>query len=497
MKDICKAFSGVPVLKNVSFDLKKGEVHVLVGENGAGKSTLMKILAGVYSLDSGEIVLKRKPVTISSPHEAQDLGISIIFQELSVLLNLTATENIFLGRESTRWLPGIIHSGELYKHAQKLFDDLEIDIDPKQLVSELPPSKRQILEMVKAVSRNMDIVIMDEPTSSLSQKEVEALFQLIRKLKKQGVTTIYISHRLEEIPHIGDRATVMRDGMIVGTLPVDEHFDPKRLVEMMVGEELSQKVHHLIRKDKTIGEVTLKIEGLSRKGVLNDVNFSLRQGEVVGLAGLVGSGRTELVRTIFGADPFDEGEIVVFGTRIPKKRHNPGYMKSKGLAFLSEDRREQGTFLQHSVAFNISIVALSKICRSWGAISGRIERKVGNKLVKQLAIRTTGLDQEMAYLSGGNQQKVVFARWLYSEPSIYLLDEPTRGIDVGAKFQIYELVEQLASQGATILFVSSDLLELLEVCDRILVMRRGQMVADIPHDQATAESVLGHAFGVA
>lgn len=494
MKNICKAFSGVPVLKNVDFDLKRGEVHVLVGENGAGKSTLMKVLAGVYSPDGGEIMLKGKKVSASCPHESQSLGISIIYQELSVIPNLTVAQNIFLGRETThRFLPGVLNNKELNASARDVLQELGIiDVDPGQLVGELPLSKRQMVEIAKAVSRKMDVLIMDEPTSSLSQKEVKELFRLIERLKVLGIGIIYISHRLEEIPVIGDRATVLRDGMVVGTIPVDRTLDPAILVKMMVGKELVRSVR---RERKTVGEVALEVKGLSRKGVLEDITFSLHKGEVVGVAGLVGAGRTELARAIYGADPIDKGEIRVFGRKVPKGRHNPRYMKALGVAFLPESRREQGLFLNHSVTSNITIASLAQFCR-WGALSRRMERMAALKYVDQLNIAAASVEQEAIYLSGGTQQKVVFSRWLCTNSSIYLLDECTRGIDVGAKFEVFELVRALASQGRALLYISSELKELLDVSDRILVMRRGRLVADISSDAATPEEILRYAFGV-
>lgn len=496
MQGICKSFAGVPVLRDIDFDLRRGEVHVLVGENGAGKSTLMKILAGVYTSDSGKIVLEGNSVSFATPHEAQQHGVSTIFQELSLIPNLTVVENILLGREKSMWLPWIIDSRKNLAYARQLLAELDVDVRLDQPISELPSSKRQLVEIAKAISRNMNILIMDESTSSLSKREVDFLFMLIRKLTDKDISIIYISHRLEEIPRIGDRATVMRDGMVVDTLPVREGFDPVQLVELMVGKELSEKAKHLAPSTKPKGEAILQVRGLSRRSILQDIDFTLHRGEIVGLAGLVGSGRTELARAVFGADSIDRGAVTVDKVTVSRRSHRPAYMKSRGVAFLSEDRKLQGLFLNQTVAFNTSIVDLRKIQTSIGAVSRRMEKDRTREMIKNLDIRTTGTEQEVVYLSGGNQQKVLFARWLLSDSSVYILDEPTRGIDVGAKFTLFELMRKLAEQGAAILFISSELDELVETCDRIMVMYRGRLVADLPRHEAKLETILQLAFGL-
>lgn len=496
MEGISKSFSGVKVLCDVNLDLIKGEVHVLVGENGAGKSTLMKILAGVYTLDSGTIELNGRRVAIGSPHEAQQLGISTIFQELSLVPNLSGADNILLGREKRGALPGTLSDRKGIKFVSDLLDNFQIDIDPNQIVGELPASKRQLLEIAKAVSRDVSILVMDESTSSLSKREVDSLFDLIKRLTAQKISVIYISHLLDEIPRIGDRATVMRDGFVVDTVPIDSAFSSSRLVEMMVGRDLSEKAKKLVRGNKVLGETILTVKHLSRHGVFNDVSFHVRRGEIVGVAGLVGSGRTELVRAIYGADPIDSGEISINGQKVAKRAHRPARSKALGVAFVSEDRKLQGLFANQSVAFNITIAAPEKISSRLHTVSKRIEATESRRLVSELDIRSNGIDQEVAFLSGGNQQKVLFARWLLRGSSLYVLDEPTRGIDVGAKFNLYELMKQLTADGAAILFVSSELEELLENCDRILVMRGGVLAADLPRELATPEMILKHAFGL-
>jgi ribose transport system ATP-binding protein len=480
MRGITKRFPGVVALDGVDFELEKGEVHVLLGENGAGKSTLVKMLAGAYRPDEGEILLDGEAASISSAMDAQKLGISTIYQEFNLVPQLTVAENIFLGRQP--WRFGFVDHRKMREEARKLLDRMKVLVDPDALVSNLGVAQRQMVEIAKALSLNARILIMDEPTASLSGQEVERLFKIVRGLKEEEVAMIFISHHLEEVSEIGDRVTVLRDGKVVDRVPAStEHSE---LVRMMVGRSVEAQFP---RRRPEVGEILLEVKNLSREGVLEDVSFSLRAGEVVGMAGIVGAGRTELARAIFGADPVDSGEVWVEGRRM--KRGDPREAKHRGMGFVTEDRQGQGIVPPLSVAENLGLASLERNTHV-GLVNRREQRKQARKMIADLNIRTPGPDQEIRYLSGGNQQKTVIGKWLLADSKVLIMDEPTRGIDVGAKVEIYELMNELTENGAGILMISSDLPEVLGMSDRILVMSGGRITGELSAEEANGENVM-------
>ncbi len=489
MKGIHKRFPGVKALDNVEFELKAGEVHVLIGENGAGKSTLIKILSGVHQKDSGTIRVSGQEVEIKSAYQARCLGIGTIYQEFNLVPHLTVSENILLGREPTHGPLGIVDFSCMRSRALESLRALNINVNPDNHVKSLGVAQKQMVEIAKALSMNANILIMDEPTAVLTRKEIDDLFRVIRTLKQDGVGIIYISHRLEEIAQIGDRITVLRDGCKVGTVAVREATIDS-LVRMMVGRELKEKFPP---RKANIGEEVLTVKRLSRKGVLSDITFSVRRGEVVGLAGLVGAGRTELARAIMGADPVDSGEIIVRGT--PVKIGQPRDAIARGIGYLPEERKIHGLHLALSVKDNITLASLNRLSKGQFIRLGS-EKEEAQKYVNKLMIKTPSLGRKTIYLSGGNQQKTVLAKWLCTQCGIFLFDEPTRGIDVGAKVEIYNLINELATNGAAILMISSELPEILGMADRVLVMHRGRLVADIPREQATQAIILNYAMGI-
>lgn len=487
LENITKKFPGVVALNNIHLGLMKGEVHVLLGENGAGKSTLVKVLSGAYSKDSGEIYLNDVKIQIKNPKHAQLLGIGIIYQELNLIPHLTVAENIFLGREYLNSF-GFINSKKIYEETKKLLCELNVDINPDSLVSTLGTAQQQMVEIARALSLNSQILIMDEPTSSLTKNEIHELFHSIRKLKQKGVAIIYISHRLEEIFEIGDRVTVLRDGNYISTKLIDE-TDQNDLVKMMVNRDL--KEHYPIRK-ASAGKELLRIKSLSTQDLLKNISFKLNAGEILGIYGLLGSGRTELARVIFGADAYETGDIYL--KKKPIKINSPGKAIKEGIGFLTEDRKTQGLILDLCIKENISITTLNELSK-FGFIDGKNEEQVSDKYISDLKIKTTGSNQNVRFLSGGNQQKVVFAKWLNSGANIYIFDEPTRGIDVGAKQEIYELMNKLTENGAGIIMISSELPEILGMSDRVLVMHNGEISADLENKSLTQEELLNFAVG--
>jgi ribose transport system ATP-binding protein len=464
----------VTALDGVDFELERGEVHVVLGENGAGKSTLIKMLSGAYQPDEGEILLDGERVGISSATVAQGLGISTIYQEFNLVPQLTVAENIFLGRQPRR-LGLVVNRRRMDSDARKL-------LDPRVLVSALGVAQRQMVEIAKALSLDARILIMDEPTASLSGQEVERLFEIVRGLKEDGVGVIFISHHLEEVAEIGDRVTVLRDGKFVDRVPA--RTVPSELVRMMVGRSIEDQFP---RQRAELGDVLLEVKNLSREGVLHDISFQVRAGEVVGIAGIVGAGRTELARAIFGADAPDAGEVWVGGERI--RRGNPRQAKQEGIGFITEDRQGQGIVPPLSVAENLNLASLGKSTSAWLVDRGR-QRRQAEKMIEDLSIRTPGPEQEVRYLSGGNQQKVVIGKWLLADSKVLIMDEPTRGIDVGARVEIYELMNELTQEGAGILMISSDLPEVLGMSDRILVMRGGRITGELSTVEATQERIM-------
>ena len=480
MRSITKRFPGVVALDGVDFELERGEVHVLLGENGAGKSTLVKMLAGAYRPDEGEIMLDREAASISSATDAQKLGISTIYQEFNLVPQFTVAENIFLGRQPRRF--GFVDRRKMREEARKLLDRMKVLVDPDALVSNLGVAQRQMVEIAKALSLNARILIMDEPTASLSGQEVERLFEIVRGLKEEEVAMIFISHHLEEVSAIGDRVTVLRDGKVVDRVPASTKHS--ELVRMMVGRSVEAQFP---RRRPKVGEVLLEIKNLSRAGVLEDVSFSLRAGEVVGVAGIVGAGRTELARAIFGADPGGAGKVWVEGRRM--ERGDPREAKRRGMGFVTEDRQGQGIVPPLSVAENLGLASLERNTHV-GLVNRREQRKQARKMIGDLNIRTPGPEQEIRFLSGGNQQKTVIGKWLLADSKVLIMDEPTRGIDVGAKVEIYELMNELTQNGAGILMISSDLPEVLGMSDRILVMSGGRITGELSMEEANGENVM-------
>jgi ABC-type sugar transport system ATPase subunit len=488
-ESIDKRFPGVHALDSVSLTLRPGEVHAVVGENGAGKSTLMKILAGVYRPDRGTVRIDGEAVTFESPRAAQKLGIITIYQELSLVDTLSVGENIFLGDLPTR--PGgswQVDWSAVWRRSSELLARVGSGVRPQTPVRNLSVAQKQMVEIARALARNVRVLILDEPTSSLAERETEKLFEIIARLRDRGVGIIYISHRLGEVFRIAQRVTVLRDGVVVGSLPVPEASE-ELLVRMMVGRDLSRL---FTEARSTDAPVRLEVRGLSRRGVLHDVSFAVRGGEIVGLAGLVGAGRTELARCLFGADGINNGQILLDGSVVDIR--SPGHAVDLGIALVPEDRKLQALILSMGVRENLSLPVLDRLGSPYMPSRGR-ERAMVSDYIKSLRIRTPHMEQRVSALSGGNQQKVVIARWLATKPKMLILDEPTRGIDVGAKAEVHALIARLAEQGVAILMISSELPEILGMSHRVLVMRGGRIVADIPRQEATEESIMAAATG--
>jgi len=487
MRHIRKTFPGVVALDDVDFDLRRGEVHILLGENGAGKSTLMKILSGAYQKSAGQIILDGAEVEIRNPKHAQTIGISTIYQEFNLIPHLSVGENIFLGREPALF-PGVINQREIFQAAKRALAALGLALSPRTLVKELRVAEQQMVEVAKALSLDARILIMDEPTAALTEHEIAELFATIQRLKEKGVSIVYISHRMEELFEIGDRVTVLRDGHSVGTYDV-RGTSKSELIRLMVNRELTE----LFPKEKaTRGPEILRVEGLSTEGVLKDISFSLHKGEVLGIAGLLGAGRTELARAIFGLDKVTSGTIYING--VSQKISSPRSAINSGLGFLTEDRKSQGLVLPLSVERNLCLSSVDKFSR-WGVMDTRQEQRAAGRYVKELRIKTPSLDQKVVFLSGGNQQKVVLSKWLCSQAELFIFDEPTRGIDVGAKAEIYQLMNRLTASGVAIIMISSELLEVLGMSDRILVMRGGRIAGEFSAEDATQERILQCALG--
>ena len=488
MDGISKDFPGVHALKECRFDLHRGEVHALVGENGAGKSTLMKILAGVYRRDAGRIRLNGVDVEIPTPRAAQLLGVSIIHQELSLMPNLTAAQNIFIGREPRRRLPFLLDERALNENARRLFEGLHIKIEPETKVAKLAVAQQQMVEIAKALSHRAEVVIMDEPTAALTETEIDELFRIIRKLRDDGVGVVHISHRLEELKRISDRVTVMRDGQYVATVDTkDATID--QIIRMMVGRTIYEAAPEI--PEVVDPNVVLEVQGLSRGRMVRNVSFSLRRGEILGFAGLVGAGRTEVARAVFGADRPDTADIRVHGKAA--RINSPGDAVRQGIGYLSEDRKRYGLALGMDVEANIVLATLRKFLRSFGRVDVRRTHAAAQQLVERLAIKTPSLRQKVRNLSGGTQQKVVVAKWLTANTEILIFDEPTRGIDVGAKSEIYHLLNELAHQGKAIIMISSELPEILRMSHRIVVMCEGRITGELSGRDATQEQIMTYA----
>ena len=481
MEGIEKRFPGVHALKSVRFDLRPGEVHALMGENGAGKSTLMKILSGIYSRDGGEMRIEGRAASPDSPRAAQELGIGIIHQELSLMNDLTAAQNVLIGREPRRSF-GRLDERELNRRTAEIFASMNLNIDPRTPVGRLTIAKQQLIEIAKALSYRPRVLVMDEPTAALNDAEIAELFVIIRQLRDEGVGIVYISHKMDEIKRIADRITVMRDGEYIDT--VDAADTPlARIIAMMVGREVTEKP--LDVPDTRTAPVALEVRGLSRGREIRDVSFSVRKGEILGFAGLMGAGRTEVARAIFGADPRDAGEIAVNGA--PCTIRTPNDAVKAGIGYLSEDRKHFGLATGMDVRANIAMASLGRFTSSTGVLDERAMKETAVRYIGQLGIRTPSDSQEVRLLSGGNQQKVVIAKWLLRDCDILIFDEPTRGIDVGAKSEIYRLLEDLAAQGRAIIVISSELPEILRLSHRIAVMCEGRLTGILPGGAQTSQ----------
>jgi len=487
MDSISKRYPGVLALNEVNFSVKKGEIHALVGENGAGKSTLMKILAGAIPCDQGVISFNGDQVDIKTPLHAQELGISIIYQEFNLVPHLSATENIFLGHPLLNKY-GFLDWPQMTKRSREILDRLGVEIDPKMPVSQLGVARQQLIEIGKALSIDARLIIMDEPTAALSTEEIARFFDVIRQLKSQDVSIIFITHHMKEIFEIADRTSVLRDGAIVGVRNI-ESLTESELVQMLIGETLELTAD---RTTRSTDEIVLSVQNLNRKGILNDISFTLRKGEILGIAGLMGSGRTELVRAVFGADPVDRGEISVKGRRVKIRSPRDAIKAKIGLA--PEDRKSQGLVLILPIIKNVTLSFIKELM-GWLGIRFKKERRVAAELTERLDIRTPSLMQQVLNLSGGNQQKVVLSKWLGSGIDIFLLDEPTRGIDVGGKEMIFEMIHRLVDEGASVILISSELEEVIRMSDRVIVMQMGRINGEFTKNEFDLEKILLCAMG--
>ncbi|WP_017728870.1 sugar ABC transporter ATP-binding protein [Halalkalibacterium ligniniphilum] len=488
MSNICKSFSSVNVLNKVNFELLPGEIHALMGENGAGKSTLMKILTGIYSRDKGVISIKGKEVDFKTAKEAEEMGIAVMHQELNIIPQLTVAENIFLGRQLTYGKTGIIKTKEMIKKTREYLQRLGVDIDPNVEAGHLSVGQQQMVEIARAVSINGDILIMDEPTAALTDREIEALFKVILRLRDQGVGIVYISHRMEEIFRVCDRITVLRDGSSVGTKSIkDTNFD--EIVKMMVGRELGERFPE--RTVRPEGE-RVRVEGLTSDGYFQDVSFSVGKGEIFGVAGLMGAGRTEIMEAIFGSLPTHSGRIYLDNKQVSIK--NPYDAIKEGIGFITEDRKSEGLVLGLTVRENLTLTNLNSLS-SYGVMRSKKENAFAEEMIRKLRVKTSGSEQIVKSLSGGNQQKVVIGKWLGINPRVLILDEPTRGVDVGAKKEIYNIMNELAEKGVSIIMVSSELPEILGMSDRIMVVHEGRVTAIINREDADQEGIMQAATG--
>ena len=483
MKGIDKSFPGVHALDHVDLEVRRGEVHALMGENGAGKSTLMKVLTGIYSKDEGTITFEGKEVEFTNPREAQDAGIVIVHQELNMLGHLTVAQNIFIGREFMKGK--FIDDKRMNEEARKLFDQLGIDIDPTETMSRLTVGKQQMCEIAKAISHDAKVIIFDEPSAALTEAEIEELFKIIRDLRERQLGIVYISHRMDEIKVITDRVTVMRDGGYVGTL-ITKDCTKEDIINMMVGRVIYEdpKTESQVAKD---APVVLKVEHLNAGRMVQDVSFELHKGEILGFSGLMGAGRTETMRALFGADPKQSGDIYINGEKVDIK--TPKDAVSHGIGYLSEDRKRFGIIVDKTVAENSTMASLDEYMKGL-FIDKKKEKEVAQKYVDILKTKTPGVDQLVVNLSGGNQQKVVIAKWLVRNCDILIFDEPTRGIDVGAKSEIYHLMNELVAEGKSIIMVSSEMTEILRMSDRIVIMCEGRKTGELGIEEATQERIM-------
>lgn len=489
MEGITKLFPGVRALDKVDLELRKGEVHAVIGENGAGKSTLMKVLLGIYTPEEGTVTYKGKKVNFTSPLDALHSGIAMIHQEISLIPTMDVTENIWLGRENQFMKAGMIHKKARYEKTEELLKQLDIKLDIKALVKNLSVAQMQMVELIRATSYGADVIIMDEPTSALADDEVKTLYRIVADLSKKGVSIIFISHKLEEIFDICDRVSVYRDGQYIATRDCTDITQPE-LVNMIAGRDITNLFP---KQTAEIGDVVLEVKNFNRIGVFKDINFSVRRGEILGISGLVGAGRSEIMRAVFGSDPKDSGEVFIDGRQV--RIRNPKDALDNGLAMLTEDRMRSGSIYALSVKANTTIAVLGRLCNKMGVIDSKKEREVFEENRDMMAVKCSSEKQLISQLSGGNQQKVLIGRWLLTEPKVLIVDEPTRGIDVGSKSEIHKLLSTLAGKGMAIIMISSELPEILGMSDRILVIRHGRVVCECDRAEATQESLITHAFG--
>lgn len=490
MEGIKKHFTGVQALKQCEFELRAGEVHALVGENGAGKSTMMKVLTGVYQKDEGSITYKGKEVDILDTRTAQKLGISMIHQELNLAPDLTVAQNIFIGKEPRKAFRWFLDDKEMNRQTAILLKQMNLDIDPTTLVSKLTVAKQQMVEIIKAISYDSQVMIMDEPTAALSDAEIEELFKMIHHLRAKGVGIVYISHRMAELKRITDRITVMRDGCYIDTVATEE-VSIDRIIAMMVGREIYQPLKPDLANIIS-SERVLEVHNINRKNVLHDISLTLHKGEILGVAGLIGAGRTEVARAIFGADPMDSGEVYIHGRKVSIT--GPHQAVSHGIGYLSEDRKHFGCLLEKDITMNIALATLSRFTKKGGWINDKRMTDVSNKVIQELKVKTPSVKQQLKNLSGGNQQKVIIGKWLTRDCDILIFDEPTRGIDVGSKSEIYKLLESLAASGKSIIMISSELPEILRLSHRIIVMCEGRITGELMNDDSvTQEQVMAYA----
>lgn len=488
MTGINKSFGTNQVLKDAGFLLNDGEVHALMGENGAGKSTLMKILTGVYTKDAGTIIVDGKEVNYKTLQEAEKAGIVFIHQELNVMFDLTVEENLFMGKEIKNKF-GICNQKAMRNKAKETLDKLGVNISPSKVMSDLSVGQQQMIEICKALMVDAKVIIMDEPTAALTQSETKVLFEVIHSLRKNGVSIVYISHRMEEIFELCDRITILRDGSYIGTRNISD-VNMNDIVKMMIGREIGERYPK--REIKT-GKEILKVKGLTKKGVFENISFSVKEGEVLGVSGLMGAGRTEIMQAIFGNLPYEKGEIEINQKKVTIK--SPQAAIKNGIGFITEDRKTEGLLLEESIETNVALANLDKISSNNTILKRNKENELALKSIKELHIKCFGPHHECNNLSGGNQQKVVFAKWIYTEPKILILDEPTRGVDIGAKKEIYTIINELASKGVAIIMVSSELPEVLGMSDRVMVIREGSLRGILNRDEANQENIMTLATG--
>ncbi len=489
MTGIDKSFSGNQVLSNVNFEVRRGEIHALMGENGAGKSTLIKVLTGIHQCDSGVVKIDGQEVSFNNPKESEEKGLIVIHQELNIIPHLTVAENMFLGKELTYGKTGIMNKKAMKKQTVQSLKRLGVtNIHPDETAGNLSVGQQQMVEIARAIATDARLVVMDEPTAALTDREIESLFKVVDSLKKQGVSIIYISHRMEEIFNICDRITILRDGTYIGTENIAE-TSFEAIVKMMVGRELGEQFPE---RSNSTGDVIFEVSNLARSGYFQDVSFDVKQGEILGVAGLMGAGRSEVMEVIFGFRKKDNGSIKLNGKDLTIK--HPRDAVEAGIGFITEDRKSKGLVIDASIRENIALTNLKTISGG-GIISGSKENKMVVDLIKRLHVRTTGGGQEVKSLSGGNQQKVVIAKWLGINPKVLILDEPTRGVDVGAKKEIYTIMNELTERGVAIIMISSELPEVLGVSDRVMVMHEGKVTAFLDRDEADQESIMTAATG--